>query len=105
MQYRKLTKAQQGRGWAHDKTRARLIHSHTDGTPCWWCGKPMYKDPKLNWDQRALHADHSRALGQYGAHNNLADRLLHATCNQQRGDGTRDHQRPTNKPTPPPFTW
>ena len=74
MQYRKLTKAQQGRGWAHDKTRARLIHNHTDGTPCWWCGKPMYRDAKLNWDKRALHADHSKALGQYGAHNNLADR-------------------------------
>lgn len=98
------TENQKGRGSIHKKTRKRLMHLHHDGALCWWCGKPMYRDAKLNWDQRPLHADHSRALGQYGARNNLADRLLHATCNQQRGDGTRDNTRPALHRTEP-FIW
>ncbi len=47
----------------------------------------MHRDPTRNPDQRALHADHTRARA-HGGH--LADRLLHATCNERRGDGTRN---------------
>lgn len=46
----------------------------------------MYREPKHNHDGLALHADHSLARSLGGT---LPDRLLHATCNESRGDGTR----------------
>ena len=51
----------------------------------------MYTQPERNWDKRTLAADHSITRHNGGT---LADRLLHATCNEQRGDGSRDHLRP-----------
>lgn len=91
---------QRGLGWTHQKQRARLLTKHTDRTVCWWCGEPMYRDPKRNpdYDPRStdpdngkLAADHSHARAHGGTH---ADRLLHGRCNKERGDGSRDHQRP-----------
>lgn len=38
-----------------------------------------------------LDADHSRARSHGGV---MADRLLHASCNRERGDGSRDDSRP-----------
>ena len=46
----------------------------------------MYRDPMLNPDGLPLEADHTIARSQGGV---LADRLLLATCNRSRGDGTR----------------
>lgn len=83
-----------GLGHQHQQHRIRLMARHVDGRPCWWCGNPLYRDPKRNWDRRVLHADHSRSRSTYGIGNTTADRLLHATCNEQRGDGSRDDQRP-----------
>jgi hypothetical protein len=40
---------------------------------------------------QALDADHSHARAHGGTR---ADRLLHAKCNKERGDGSRDHLRP-----------
>lgn len=80
-----------GLGWDHQKNRARLMRSHTDGTPCWWCGRGMYRDKTKNWDSQPLEADHTQARSQGGT---KADRLLCSTCNRQRGDGSRDHLRP-----------
>ncbi len=76
---RGTTTTARGLGHEHQKRRAKLLRSHIDGTPCAWCGEPMYLAQDLD-------ADHSvpRALG--GTH---ADRLLHAACNRSRGDGTR----------------
>nr|WP_104157392.1 hypothetical protein [Mycobacterium avium] len=85
------TTTQRGLGHRHKQQVARLKHHHIDGTPCWWCGQPMYREPTLNWDHKALSGDHSIPRSAGGT---LADRLLHATCNSERGDGTRDHQRP-----------
>lgn len=55
----------------------------------------MYRDPALNVDGMSLEADHTQARSQGGT---KADRLLLATCNRSRGDGTRgvqaDGQRP-----------
>lgn len=90
------TTTARGLGWAHQQQRDRLIRDHVDGTLCWWCGLPMFKSQKLE-------ADHSRARSQGGT---KADRLLHGynqlghRCNQERGDGSRDHLRPaiTGKP-------
>lgn len=43
------------------------------------------------FSEQILHADHTitRAAG-----GKIADRLLHKRCNEQRGDGSKDHQRP-----------
>lgn len=81
-----------GLGHDHQVQRARLLNRHVDGSSCWWCGKPLYRNPARNPDGRVLHADHSRPRSTYGR--SAADRLLHASCNESRGDGTRDDQRP-----------
>lgn len=81
-----------GLGWNHQQARDRLLRRHRDGRPCWWCGEPMYRDPARNPDRRPLHADHTRSRAHGGT---TADRLLHASCNEARGDGSRDDERPT----------
>lgn len=80
------TTTERGLGWSHRKVRAALLRRHVDGTPCDECRRPMYRDAAANWDRRVLAADHTlaRALG-----GTKADRLLHSTCNERRGDGTR----------------
>ena len=96
------TTTQQGLGWTHQKRRAALLAAHEDGTPCpcladdacgpaCLCrphgrGLPMYADPTLNADGLALHADHSQSRSRGGR---MADRLMLATCNTSRGDGSR----------------
>lgn len=80
------------RSWMarHQRQAKRLKDKHHEGDPCWWCGEPMYLE-------QGLDADHSIARAKGGTE---ADRLLHSTCNRQRGDGTHDHARPalTGKP-------
>lgn len=87
-----LTNKQRGLGWQHTQNRERLLARHRDGRACWWCGEPMYRDAARNPDGRPLHADHTRARSRGGT---VADRLLHGSCNEARGDGSRDHERPT----------
>lgn len=98
-----------GLGYAHTQQRKRLLHNHKDGTPCYWCGKPMYRNPEQNWDKKPLAADHINPRKNGGK---IATRLLHFTCNSQRQDGTNDHKRPatqpkteTTAPQKPHFTW
>lgn len=78
------TTTQAGLGWNHQQTRDRLLRRLKPGDTCWWCGRPMDRT-------HALDADHSTSRSHGGQH---ADRLLHARCNRQRGDGNRDHRRP-----------
>jgi hypothetical protein len=78
-------------GRAHRNQRDRLVKAHTDGTACWWCGQPMYRDPARNFDGKPLNADHTISRAKGGT---VADRLLHERCNKERGDGSRDHTRP-----------
>lgn len=94
------TTTDRGLGWTHQKQREQLLRAHVDGTPCWWCDRPMYRDRTRNWDydptstdaaSGSLAADHSQARAHGGTH---ADRLLHGRCNKQRQDGSRDHLRP-----------
>ncbi|WP_182612085.1 MULTISPECIES: hypothetical protein [unclassified Dietzia] len=87
------TTTQRGLGHTHRRNRAGLLAQLHDGTPCWWCGRGMYREPANNPDGRALHADHTRARSK-GNTAGAADRLLHDLCNKQRGDGSRDHRRP-----------
>ncbi|WP_306357442.1 MULTISPECIES: hypothetical protein [unclassified Nocardia] len=78
------TTTQKGLGWRHQQQRAALLARHRDGTPCWWCGEPMYR-------VQQLAADHTLSRAHGGT---VADRLLHDLCNKERGDGSRDHLRP-----------
>lgn len=80
----KRTTMQRGLGYRHKQQVARLKRDHVDGTPCWWCGEPMYLS-------QGLAGDHSLPRAAGGT---IADRLLHAHCNSERGDGSRDHLRP-----------
>lgn len=91
---RALTQKEKGLGHEHRKNRARMLKAHVDGTLCWWCGEPMYREPSRNFDGMPLHADHSQARANGGV---KADRFLHDLCNKQRGDGSRDDTpaRPT----------
>ncbi|WP_319456891.1 MULTISPECIES: hypothetical protein [unclassified Mycobacterium] len=89
---------QKGLGYDHQVHRDRLLLRHVDGTPCWWDGRPMYREPSRNWDGKPLHAEHSKSRSIYGTAGNQADRLMHDTCNKQRGDGSRDDQRPALNP-------
>lgn len=70
----------------------------------------MHLDRTKNWDYNpestssvsgSLHADHSKmsrseAMRQ-GLPIPLPDRLLHQTCNIQRGDGGNDHLAAENR--------
>ena len=84
---------ERGYGWRdHQIPRQALLNGHRDGTPCWWCGLPMYRDKARNWDEKALAADHE---DRDGAKKGLrANRLLHGNCNSQRQGGDNDHRRP-----------
>jgi hypothetical protein len=86
------TTTQRGLGYPHQQSRRYLIANLIDGTLCWWCGLAMHKAADSNWDHAELEADHSHSRA-HGGHR--ADRLLHRFCNRQRGDGKRDHLRPT----------
>lgn len=92
-----------GLGWRHQRARETLLRQHKDGTLCDWCGRPMYRDRRRNWDYHpernhlsgVLHADHrgisrTEALRR-GQAIPLPDRLLHGVCNIQRGEGGNDH--------------
>lgn len=85
------TTTERGLGYAHRQHVASLRAQHIDGTKCWWCGRPMYRNAAANWDQRTLEGDHTKPRSQGGTR---ADRLLHSTCNRSRGDGRNDDQRP-----------
>lgn len=92
------TTTEKGLGWEHQKQREQLLRAHKDGTPCWWCGLPMYRDKTRNWDGEPLHADHTQARANGG---HKADRLLNGRCNKQRQAGTHDAHRPALTGTHP----
>lgn len=100
----KPTTTERGLGWQHQKQREYLLRIHVDGSPCWWCGEPMFRVPERNPDEAPLEADHSTARSQGGK---KADRLLHSTCNRSRQAGARDSQRPVllSRPRPQVFPW
>lgn len=100
----KKTRQQRGYNRQHEKTRKRLLRTHKDGTPCWWCGKPMYRNKNKNHDHLPLCADHEHANG--ARNGTQATRLLHYSCNSSRKDGKNDHKRPalTNNPPQPTTT-
>lgn len=93
-----------GMGWLHTQAVEALRQRHVDGSPCDWCGRPMYRDRTLNWDydpqskrrngNGTLQGDHivsRKKLMDAGLPIPIPDRLLHGVCNLQRGDGRNDH--------------
>jgi hypothetical protein len=101
---RRKTTTEKGLGWRHRQQADALKRKHVDGTPCDWCGYPMYLDPTKNRDYNpesgnplsgVLQADHSKMTRaeaiRRGVTIPLPDRLLHGECNRQRGDGSNDH--------------
>ena len=97
----KKTTAQRGYDHNHKQNRRRLLTRHIDETPCYWCGKPMFKDAnkEKNWDGKPLHAHHPEGQPT----RTTATELLHDTCNKQCGKPrTRDDLRPAlTTPTSP----
>lgn len=105
---RRKTTTEKGLGWRHQQAVEGLKRRHVDGSPCEWCGKPMWLDPTKNWDYNpdvpysgGLHGDHgdmTRAEAQrLGLPPPLPNRLLHGRCNNQRGDGINDHLAVVNQ--------
>lgn len=101
---RRQTTTEKGLGWRHRQAAEQLRRKHTDGTPCSWCGRPMYLDRTRNWDydptssnpdSGKLHAHHSKISRAEAIRRNLPiplpDELLHGTCNIQLGDGGNKH--------------
>ncbi|MBF9328492.1 hypothetical protein [Mycobacteroides chelonae] len=90
---RKANTTDRGLGWRHQQAVAQLLRRLVEGSLCWWCGLPMFKNHNKhrNWDGKQLAGDHSVPRVRGG---HLADRLLHGTCNSQRQDGRWDDIRP-----------
>lgn len=78
---RALTTTERGYGADHQRQREHLLKVTPEGWPCWWCGQPML----TKTDPGSLDADHSEPLSLGGR--GKADRLMHGSCNRQRGNG------------------
>lgn len=105
---RKLTTTQRGLGHRHRVAVKALMMRHQDGSPCDWCGKPMWRDHTRNWDYDPDQVGSGKLQGDHGAMTRseairrgipipLPDRLLHRKCNSQRGDGVNDHLAAANR--------
>ena len=74
----KPSSSQRGYDYKHQTRRKQLLYNHVDGTPCDYCGRPMYRDPERNFDGAPLNADHADM-----DKTRLASRLLHDRCNKR----------------------
>jgi 5-methylcytosine-specific restriction endonuclease McrA len=74
-----------GLGWAYRKRRAADMARMPDGTPCYYCGQPMWKKTQK------LHYDHiiPRAIGGKDG----PCRITHAACNIRAGQRVRIRPR------------
>ena len=118
---RRKTTNEKGLDWRHLRAVEALKRKHQDGASCSWCGRPMYLDRTRNWDYKpqstsklsgVLHGDHSGMSRSEAIRRGviipLPDRLLHQTCNIQRGDGGNDHLAAGNARTETllmPWPW
>ncbi len=113
----KLTTTQKGLGQLHEKAVRYLRQRHKDGSPCEWCGRPMFLDPTRNFDYRpggpkrgngVLQGDHSTMSRSEALERGLPilppDRLLHGECNRMRGTGLNDHLAATSRGEVESFT-
>ena len=79
----KGTTTERGYDNGHKVNRARMLYNLVDGTKCTYCGKPMYREAALNFDQAPLEADH-----KHGDKSSPAYRLSMA----QAGTALRSHK-------------
>lgn len=104
---KRKTTTERGLGYRHRQAVEGLKRRHIDGSPCEWCGKPMYLDRTKNPDYspdvpysgglQGDHGDMTRAEAmRQGVPIPLPNRLLHGRCNGQRGDGFNDHLAAVN---------
>lgn len=112
------TTTEKGLGKKHQDAVKYLKQRHVDGSPCEWCGRPMWLDATLNYDYNpekpnlrgngVLQGDHSNMSRAESLRMGLPvlppDRLLHARCNNQRGQGENDHLAVTNAGSVEDFT-
>lgn len=99
------TTTEKGLGQRHRLAVEQLKRTHQDGSPCDWCGRPMFLDARLNFDydplkpgkrgNGVLQGDHSITARSDSLRKGEPvlppDRLLHGECNRQRGRGGNDH--------------
>lgn len=109
---------EKGLGSKHQDAVKYLKQRHKDGSPCEWCGRPMWLDATQNWDYKpeksglrgngVLQGDHSNMSRYDALRMGLPvmppDRLLHAECNRQRGTGGNDHLAAMNADQVQDFT-
>lgn len=65
-----------GYGGEHQKARTRALAQLEEGTPCPFCGRPMYPEQELDYD-------HTVPLAQGGQ--DSPRRLSHSSCNRRAG--------------------
>jgi 5-methylcytosine-specific restriction endonuclease McrA len=85
-----------GLGWGYRKRREAAIRAMRDGTPCPFCGLPMYKTQKLHYDHIV-----PRAFGNV----NGPCRLAHASCNIRAGGVVRGQLRRSRPRRPAYNRW
>lgn len=79
------TTAERGLGAEHVADKARLLAIHREGTPCWRCGKPMYK-------AQGLDRDHVIDRAKGGASGPAV--LAHSSCNRAAGSRAGNQAQP-----------
>lgn len=80
----KLKTTERGYGHQHRMMRMKLLENLIPGSPCAFCGQPMYSEQALDLD----HSDPaSRLRGEPG------DRLTHSVCNRREGAQRRHGDR------------
>jgi len=99
----KGTTTERGYDNGHKVNRARMLYNLMDGTKCTYCGKPMYREAALNFDQAPLEADH-----KHGDKSSPAYRLIHRRCNRsianhwvEHGPGWYGIEEPQDRPKRP----
>ncbi len=93
------TTTNRGLGWHRQQTRTRLLAPQRH--PLLVVRPPHVPTTRRQLGPAPLEADHTIARSQGGR---TADRLLHMTCNRERGDGTRDHLARLAGHSAPPAT-
>lgn len=87
-----------GYGWEHQQARARALDEMYDGEPCPYCGGPMVRAMKLDYD-------HYPPLARGGSPDGPR-RLAHASCNRRAGQALAVSRRsPSGSPVVNSRPW
>ena len=64
-------------GREHKRARERLRYNLVDGELCEYCGRPMFREARDNFDRKVVEADHLNADTS-----KPPGRLIHHSCNR-----------------------